>query len=105
MIPRCTPRNADLVFRAIEDETGVPKNEIKGPGKWSSVWLARKMAALVMREVLGGSYPEIGRMIGKDHKSAINAIRAARVALERSEEAVTLYDRIAERVRFGIGDT
>lgn len=72
------PPNREGRVPAIIEETagyfGVSVREIMGRSRSKSVASARKEAMRKVRE-LGFSYPEIGRMFGRDHTTVVSACR------------------------------
>ena len=61
---------ASLLFRYVEEQTGIGRNAIRGPGQdRASVNARRIFSALARAE--GASYPAIGRLLWRDHTTIL----------------------------------
>lgn len=69
--------NARYVINKVSEFYGRPVADIIGPSRVALFVLPRFVASYLCKEVLGKSYPEIGRaMGGRDHTTMINAVRS-----------------------------
>lgn len=59
----------------IAREGRVTVTDMLGRSKLRSVVRARHRFCAVVRSSLGLSYPEIGRLIGRDHTTVMNAVK------------------------------
>lgn len=66
------------LIAAAEHRYVLPKGTIKAGGKTRPVIVARFMVCLIARDELELSYPSIGRALGRDHTTVLNAVRSAR---------------------------
>ena len=66
---------------AIAERFGLRIADLRGPRKIPGVASPRMLAMYLARLLTGASYPEIGqRFGGRDHSTAINAVRKVRAA-------------------------
>jgi hypothetical protein len=63
----------------------VTEAELTGPGRARHVIQARHMAMLLLRDDLGRSWSEIGRVMHRDHATVMHAVAHARARVERGE--------------------
>lgn len=69
-----TPREKTLLnIREIVDPLGVSVGEVLGRCRTPHVVAARRAVAIHYRNA-GRSFPEIGRIIGRDHTSVMNLV-------------------------------
>ena len=54
---------------------GVPVDSLTSRGRSQSVADARALAMWMVRRTFGYSYPELGRIFGRDHTTCIVAVR------------------------------
>lgn len=85
-------RGADPAMRVVAAAAaaiGVKPSQVLRQDKHRAVTLARHIAAYVLRESRGMSYPEIGRVLGQsDHSSAMHAVKRIERLLEAGDERV-----------------
>jgi hypothetical protein len=75
---------------------GIDRKAILGKGKQKSSTIARHIACLVLRDVKGMSFPEIGTAVGnRHHTTAMDSVRKGRALVERHPDMA----EIAERAR------
>lgn len=73
---------AEPILQAAADAFGVTRDDIDSTDRHQTVFLARAVAMTLVRELLKMSYPEIGRLFGKDHTTVMSAIRRVDQLLE-----------------------
>ncbi len=62
------------LLHAIATATGFTMGQLRGPRKIGPIVRARFVAAWMLRELCGLSYPQIGQALGgRDHTTAMNA--------------------------------
>lgn len=87
---------SEKIIRIICHRHGITKTALLGPGRQRHLVEARHEAFYLIRSLLGRSYPEIGRRMGrKDHTTVLHGVqrimnRVCLVAPERLERAVAL---------------
>jgi hypothetical protein len=77
-IPPQPRRFGKQIIAEVAKETGVSVADILGPRRLAPIAAARRIAMQRIRNELGYSYPQIGRMFGRDHSTAIWACRGGR---------------------------
>jgi chromosomal replication initiation ATPase DnaA len=66
-----------LVFRSIEDSTGIPWHRLIEADRSRMVYAVRRATWWLLREIAGLSYPQIGRLLKRDHSTVIYGCRGA----------------------------
>lgn len=67
------------IRRAVEEvaaKHAVPMRELTGPAKHRSLAYIRQEAMWSARQTTGASFPEIGRVLNRDHTTVIHGVRA-----------------------------
>ncbi len=117
--PRPTPvaapnLTAAEVVRVVAREYGVSTEQILGRSRVGTIVEARHVVMWALREVLGYSYPKIGRSLSRDHSTALVGCReihervavdaelrahvqAVRAVLDGVDEPVCLSCAVRER--------
>ena len=62
------------IIRFVAHHYGVRVNDLKGRSGRRSIALPRQVAMYLIREILGLSFPEIGKIFGKHHSTVIYAV-------------------------------
>lgn len=70
------PATVDGILGKTADKHGLKVSDLKSSSRVRAVLTARREAMTSMRDQLGYSYAEIGRVFGKDHSTVMNALRA-----------------------------
>ncbi len=73
---------------------------IRGPRRWASIVRARHEVAWLLRQHTAMSYPEIGRLLDRDHSSVMHGVRCIAAAVALSEEYRAELDQIVRRQTF-----
>lgn len=68
---------------------GLTVDEVMSRSRTKTVFEARAIAVWVLRQRNGFSYPELGRMFGRDHNTMMNSIQ--RVETELRENSTSLF--------------
>lgn len=71
-----TPVTADGILNQTASKHGLKVSDLKSQSRIRFVLNARNEAMKELREQLGYSYAEIGRVFGKDHSTVMNALRS-----------------------------
>ena len=66
---------------------GVKKEDIYSDKRTKNIALARQVSIYIMKELTDFSFPKIGSIIGKDHATAIYAIKKVNELMEKDESA------------------
>lgn len=90
---RCSASSARLAVRVVIAVSGATEEDLLGRSRLSSHAFARQLLALLLRDVLGASYPEIGLVLRRDHTTAMHAVRKMRErAAQPGGETAALVD-------------
>lgn len=99
MASTCTPGNASAVLDAVQAICNITREELLSYEKPSSFVYARTLASLVMRDELGGSYPEIAQQLGRlNHQGVMGMVKRGRILVQQDETAKAQHSRIVELV-------
>lgn len=86
----------------VAGEFGITRADILSPNRKARCVVARHVAMWIARQTTKLSLPEIGRRFGgRDHTTALNAIRKIEALRERDQHWREHIDAIMERVREG----
>lgn len=83
------------VIEACSTAMGIPSDEIVGAARFKPIMEARMLAAAILR-ARGNSYPNIGRRIGgRDHTTALSAVRRFFAVLEDRPKMLAAWLKLA----------
>ena len=72
----CEPPSAKRIIEVVAEHFGIPIKEITGDKRHQEVVQARQVAMYLCRQMLGTSYPALGREFGgKDHSTVLYAVK------------------------------
>jgi chromosomal replication initiator protein len=91
--------NPDTVLKIVSKKTGVSVNEILSRSRIREVSDARQMFCYIMREKYGMRYAKIGRIIGRDHATAIHSCKSHKDKCDVEREYRELTKITCELVR------
>ena len=80
---------AQQALERLAAEHGVTPAQVLSPLRYKSIAAARANFVHVLRTSTALSYPEIGRLIGRDHSTVMNAERVHEVRLVMAYEMTT----------------
>lgn len=83
---------------------GVEWGTLLQPNRSRTMVTARSVAAWLFRRELGCSYPEIGRMLQRDHSCVMRACRAIDAALLRDAPLARVYRAVLSEVERELED-
>jgi chromosomal replication initiation ATPase DnaA len=84
-----------LVLRSVENSTGVDWRRLVEADRSRLVYAVRRATWWLLREVVGLSYPQIGRLLKRDHSTVIYGCRGAlEEAKSRHVIAAVLNNRL-----------
>lgn len=86
---------AEEVLRFVVDASGVARDEIVSRSRMKSPSRARTIAAHILRNHCHMSYPEIGRVLGRDHTTIMYAVENIQLA---DPHVKTIYDRVMKSI-------
>jgi len=82
-----------LIVSISGEHCGVPAKEILGEKRRPDLVQARQLAMYLCRELLGHSYPVIGRMFGgKDHSTVMHGVKKIKLLQESDRLAHSIGD-------------
>lgn len=88
------------IKKMVAEAFGVSVEEINGTSRAKAIVLARQVAMLLVREVLGASLPEIGRVFGgKDHSTVVHACRKIKTLLQNDLDLAQRLARLMEQAK------
>ena len=90
------------LVRIVAREYGVSYENLYGRSRIKSLAIPRLVAMYLCRDVLHLSYPDIGRIFGRDHSSVISACRSI---LDRIKADQRMRDQIARLIEIINGST
>lgn len=80
---------SDNVINTVARRFMIDPGDITGPRRSTYLVNARALAALIMRQRYGMSYPEIGGYLNRDHTSVIYLCRKAERLIKESPARAT----------------
>ena len=66
----------EFIIEQCSKALGVSVQELYGDNRKKEISSARKVTMFIIREILGTSFPKIGALFGKDHSTAMYAIKS-----------------------------
>lgn len=94
-------RGADTneVLRCVAQAYLVSVNTIVGRDKFKNIAEARLVAYWLLRTLCNLSYPEIGKVLRKDHTSAISGVKKCIANRERDPSFRVFTEELAEAIK------
>ncbi len=90
------------ILCAVCREFGVGVADMKSPGRHASLAGARQMFMFLARQHAKHlSYPQIGRLIGRDHTTIIYGVGRAAERMQRDPEYAAKRRRIVTKLAYG----
>jgi len=83
--PRFIRNFKERIIHECADEYGVTVEDVLGVARKNQVVLARRKAAWLFWKNTKMSYPQIGRLLNKDHSTIIYAVRTYEKELRKME--------------------
>lgn len=84
---------SDYIFHVVCEQYGIPREALVGKERKRLYSRPRQMAMYLLRHMTGKSYPNIGRIMGKDHTTVFHGVRAVdRRASKDKEQAALVVD-------------
>jgi chromosomal replication initiator protein len=65
----------DKIFAAVFKKYNIPKEELTGKKQSKEIATARHVANYLIREITEMSFPNVGKIFGRDHTTAISSIK------------------------------
>lgn len=86
-----------LIVSIVGEHCGVPAKDILGEKRRPDLVQARQIAMYLCRELLGHSYPVIGRMFGgKDHSTVMHGVKKIKQLQERDRLTHTMVTELTK---------
>lgn len=86
-----------LIISIVGEHCGVAAKEILGEKRRPDLVQARQLAMYLCRELLGHSYPVIGRMFGgKDHSTVMHGVKKIKLLQERDRLAHSMVTELTK---------
>ncbi|EPR44047.1 Chromosomal replication initiator DnaA [Desulfovibrio sp. X2] len=95
---------SDMIIETVGEHFSISPKEIKGAKRHHEIVKARQMAMFLCRELLGSSFPALGRIFGgKDHSTALYAVnkvkKMQKVNKDTKQLLITLKQKCVTRDR------
>lgn len=87
-----------LIIIATADEFGIEVEDLLGPRKTKQIATARAVALYVARHLTSASYPDLGRIVNRDHTTVFALVRTAARLRARDPAVATVVDRLLDRL-------
>lgn len=88
----------DLILDTVSEHFDVDRKEIVGSRRHHKLVRARQVAMFLCRELIGSSYPSLGRLFGgRDHSTALYAIKKIKKLQEDSSEMKSLLHLLKKK--------
>lgn len=92
---RLGPEN---IIRATAEHMGLKREDLIGAGRRQNVVRARQLAMFLCRELLGSSYPVLGKLFGgRDHSTALYAVRKIQDLSKSDTETKNLISTLKKK--------
>lgn len=89
-----------IIISIVGEHCGIPAREILGEKRRPDLVQARQMAMYLCRELLGHSYPVIGRMFGgKDHSTVMHGVKKIKQLQEHDRLVHTMVTELTKACR------
>lgn len=93
-----TTLTPDVVITVISAHFGLSVKEITGGKRHQKVVQARQIAMFICRQLLGSSYPSLGRIFGgKDHSTAMYAVKKIKQLQESNKDTKNLVTELKKK--------
>lgn len=93
-----TELSPQTIIMLVGENYGFSLNDIIGEGRQKDLVLARQLAMYLCRELLGYSYPVIGRFFGgKDHTTVIHSIKKIKILQDSSRVIHTMIKELTQK--------
>lgn len=87
-----------LIIMLVGESYGFSPNEIISEGRQQNLVLARQVAMYLCRELLGYSYPVIGRFFGgKDHTTVIHSVKKIKLLQDNNRVMHTMVKELIQK--------
>ena len=90
---------ADLVLKSVMDRFSVTLNMIRGKARTRAVADARHAAVYWLREECGLSWGDVGKLIDRDHTTAIYAHRKVQLCMQRDPAFRACIESVGRMIR------
>lgn len=88
----------DDIYTAVLGEYGLTKDELFSPTKQREIVDARKICIVLFRDKLRFSYTACGRLVRRDHATAIYSYKVAKALLRTDETIRYHYANVLQRL-------
>lgn len=96
--PRRQPLEPNMVLDVVAEEYGLTPKDLTGKTRHHQIVLARQAAMYLCRDLIGCSYPALGRIFGgKDHSTAMYAVKKVMKMQRDDKEMNQMLTRLRKR--------
>lgn len=93
-----TAITADTVIGVIADHFGLSARDVTGTKRHQKIVQARQLAMFICRQLLGSSYPSLGRIFGgKDHSTAMYAVKKVKELQSSNKDTKLLVTELKKK--------
>ena len=87
------------IVRLVAEEFGIEASELRGKSNARAISFPRQVAMYLIRELIGSSYPEIGRAFrGKHHTTVIHAVNKIERLCQNDDDINNLVHKLTDRI-------
>lgn len=86
------------VLHFVARATGISIEEITGRSRSKTNACARHVAAYVLREHRHMSYPEIGKVLDRDHTTVMHSIESMEERHLKDDHVRSIYERVVSNI-------
>jgi chromosomal replication initiator protein len=87
------------IVRLVAEEFGIEASELRGKSNARAISFPRQVAMYLIRELIGSSYPEIGRAFrGKHHTTVIYAVNKIERLCQNDDDINNLVHKLTDRI-------
>ncbi len=96
-----TAISSETILMLVAEAYGVSSMDILGESRQKELVLARQISMYLCRELLGYSYPTIGRIFGgKDHTTVIHSIKKIKLLQDNNRVVHSMIKELLQKCRY-----
>lgn len=96
--PKATPLTSDIIIDVVAEHFMLPTKDLLSEKRHQKIVTARQIAMYLCRNLLGSSYPALGRVFGgKDHSTVIYAVKKVKTFIVKNKDTKLLIHELKEK--------